>query len=168
MAEESVARFVEHFEAVTGAAKAGKFMVASQKTVAEKSVAKVAGNSEPVSVAAKTGKFMVASQKTEVSSREARVARPQGFHPGQGSTALRRAHSAVFPHALVPGQGSTAFGGASSSRFVLGQSSTARRGADIRSRRVCTRFLGWTRVRLWRWVHLRALMGWSFTLKPQP
>ena len=43
MAEESVARFVEHFEAVSGAAKTSKFMVASQKTVAEKSVSKVAG-----------------------------------------------------------------------------------------------------------------------------
>ena len=56
---------------------------------------------------------MGASQKTEVSSREARVARPQDVHPGQGSTALRRADPAVFPHDLVPGQGSTVSGGVS-------------------------------------------------------
>ena len=73
VAEESVARFVEHSEAVFVAVKTGKFMVASQKTVAEKSVAKVAGNSEAVSVAAKTGKFMVASQMTVAEKSVAKV-----------------------------------------------------------------------------------------------
>ena len=112
-------------------------------TVAENSVAKVVEYSEPVSVAGKAGPVIAPSQKTEVSSREARVARPQGFHPGQFSTALRRAHPAVFPYDLVPGQGSTAFGGAHhhGRGFVPGRSSTAPRGADFRPRRVCSRFL---------------------------
>ena len=100
MLEKSVAKVAEHTEAVSVAAKAGKFKIASQTTGADKSVAKVPKRAESESVAEKAGTLKTASQKTEVSCRGARVARPQDFHPGQGSTAL------------VPRQGSTAPRGA--------------------------------------------------------
>ena len=106
----SVAKVVEHSEAVSVAAKAGKFKIASQKTGADKSVAKVSKLTESESVPEKAGTFKTVSQKTEVSSRGARVARPQDV-PGQGSAAPLGARVAR-PQDVHPGQGSTAPRGA--------------------------------------------------------
>ena len=84
VAEKSVAKVAEHSEAVSVAAKAGKFKIASR----------------PASVPEKAGTFKAASQKTEVSS----PAHPHDFHPGQGSTAPRGSDSLVGVQSLVPEQ----------------------------------------------------------------
>ena len=67
------------------------FLTGQGSTGSRVSVAKGGEHSEAVSVAAKAGKYKIASQKTGASSRGARVAGPQGFHTGQGSTAPRGA-----------------------------------------------------------------------------
>ena len=102
----SVAKVVEHSEAVSVAAKAGKFKIASQKT--EVRVAQLAGS---------------LSRR-----RRVRVARPHDFHPGQGSTAPLGARVAGFSSAAPRGSDSPV--GVQS--LVPGQGSTAPRGADLR------------------------------------
>ena len=90
----------------------------------------------------------------QVTSREARVARPQDFHPGQGSTALLRADPAAFPHDLVSGQGliNSVWWCSSSCGFVpreFHSASWSRLSPPACLHTLTRGLLEWTRVHLW-------------------
>ena len=132
VAEKSVAKVAERAEAVSAAAKAGKFKIASQKTGAEKSVAKVPKLAESESVAEKAGTFETAPQKTEVGSAASSGAAASGGLQGS----VRRQSSTAVSGGLqgtVPGQSSRAIRGAEHrdhGGFPPRQLSSAFRGAE--------------------------------------